>query len=199
MSRSQASSTSSSAPSWLQEFVSAVTTQANHAREHAARSDHTIEDLMERLDKQELRHQQVVDALQKQVAAAGATPLPGHGRLRAFDRWTKSLVKMALAHVAGKYRVPCSFEFLKFASSYPFPTALYKSDARFAGRHRLRKHAASCRSTETRRWPESRTNAHQHLRHAMHTFNVTVTVSIGSSSVCRKEFTKTFSNTLVRK
>ena len=28
---------------------------------------------MERLDKQELRHQQVVDALQKQVAAAGAT------------------------------------------------------------------------------------------------------------------------------
>ena len=32
---------------------------------------------MERLDKQELRHQQVIDALQKQVAAAGATPLPG--------------------------------------------------------------------------------------------------------------------------
>ena len=42
---------------------------------------------------------------------------------------------MALAHVAGKYRVPCKFEFLKFASPYPFPTALYKSDARFAGRH----------------------------------------------------------------
>ena len=77
MSRSQASSTSSSAPSWLQEFISAVTTQTNLAREHAARSDRTIEDLMERLDKQELRHQQVVDALQKQVAAAGATPLPG--------------------------------------------------------------------------------------------------------------------------
>ena len=61
-----------------------------------------------------------------------------HGRLRALDRWTKSLAKMALAHVAGKYRVPCKFEFLKFVSSYPFPTALYKSDARFArfaGRH----------------------------------------------------------------
>ena len=77
MSRSQASSTSSSAPSWLQEFISAVMTQTNLAREHSARSDRTIEDLMERLHKQELRHQQVVDALQKQVAAAGATPLPG--------------------------------------------------------------------------------------------------------------------------
>ena len=32
---------------------------------------------MERLDKQELRHQQVVDSLQKQVAAAGAIPLLG--------------------------------------------------------------------------------------------------------------------------
>ena len=74
MSRSQASSTSSSAPSWLQEFISAVT---NLAREHAARSDRTIQDLMERLDKQELRHQQVIDAPQKQVSAAGATPLPG--------------------------------------------------------------------------------------------------------------------------
>ena len=77
MSRSQVSSTSSSAPSWLQEFISAVTTQPILGREHAARSDRTIEDLMERLDKQELRHQQVLDALQKQVAAAGATPLPG--------------------------------------------------------------------------------------------------------------------------
>ena len=77
MSRSQASSTSSSAPSWLQEFISAVTTQTNLALEHAARSDRTIEDLMERLDKQELRHQRVVDALQKQGAAAEATPLPG--------------------------------------------------------------------------------------------------------------------------
>ena len=54
-----------------------MTTQTNLAREHAVRSDRTIEDLMERLDKQELRHQQVVDTLQKQVAAAGATPLPG--------------------------------------------------------------------------------------------------------------------------
>ena len=40
-------------------------------------SDRTIEDLMERLDKQELRYQQVVDTLQKQVAAAGATPQSG--------------------------------------------------------------------------------------------------------------------------
>ena len=32
---------------------------------------------MERVDKQELRHQQVVDALHKQVAAAGANPLSG--------------------------------------------------------------------------------------------------------------------------
>ena len=46
MSRSQASSTSSSAPSWLQEFISAVTTQTNLAREHAARSDRAIEHLM---------------------------------------------------------------------------------------------------------------------------------------------------------
>ena len=77
MSRSQASPSSSSAPSWLQEFISAVTMQTNRAREHGARSDRTIEDLMERLDKLELRHQQVNDALQKQVAAPGATPLPG--------------------------------------------------------------------------------------------------------------------------
>ena len=37
----------------------------------------TTQDLVERLDKQELRHQQVVHALQKLVAAAVATPLPG--------------------------------------------------------------------------------------------------------------------------
>ena len=52
-----------------------------------------------------------------------------HGRLRVLDRWTKSLAKMALAHVAGKYRVPCKFEFLKFASSYPFPTEREYSDS----------------------------------------------------------------------
>ena len=77
MSRSRTSSTSGSAPSWLQDFVTAVTTQADISKQHAARSDRTIQDLVERLDKQELRHQQVVDALQKQVAAAEATPLPG--------------------------------------------------------------------------------------------------------------------------
>ena len=81
MSRSQASSTSSSAPSWLQEFISAVTTQTNLAREHAARLDRTIEDLMERLDKQELRHQQVVTlcrskSLLLELLPCLALPLP---------------------------------------------------------------------------------------------------------------------------
>ena len=77
MSRSRTSSTSGSAPSWLQDFVTAVTTQADISKQHVARSDRTIQDLVERLDKQELRHQQVVDTLQKHVAAAEATPLPG--------------------------------------------------------------------------------------------------------------------------
>ena len=54
-----------------------MTTQANLAREPAARSDRTIEDRMERLDEQELRHQQVMDAFQKQISTAGATPLSG--------------------------------------------------------------------------------------------------------------------------
>ena len=79
MSRSQASSALSSAPSWLQEFISAVTSQVNLAREHAACSDRImiIEDLTERLDKQELCHQKVMDAFQKQIATGGATPLSG--------------------------------------------------------------------------------------------------------------------------
>ena len=76
-SRSQASSTSSSALLGLQEFISAVT---NLARDHAARADRTIEDLMERLEEQELRHQQVVDAVQNQVAAVGAIRLLTNAR-----------------------------------------------------------------------------------------------------------------------
>ena len=37
--------------------------------------------------------------------------------------------------VAGKYWLPCKYEFLKLSSSYPFSTALWKIDALFARRH----------------------------------------------------------------
>ena len=80
MSRSQALSTYISAPSCLQKFISAVMTQTNLAREYVARLDRTIEALMERLDKQELRHRSSTlcrsKSLPLEILPCLALPLP---------------------------------------------------------------------------------------------------------------------------